>query len=200
MDEPENLCVDCGEKDGSGPTGRCPDCLFAIEQKGWKVSPYGVMKNRSTGVKVTRSGRVTVTAMYNPRMMALMAGDIEVADLDDEELARGMCRNEDGKFPRKKPEHVPRVMLDAMQKILFERAEDALKASLVASAEQMAKLAADPEVEPRIRLQAATWIYERLRGKAPQEVKFTQDKPFEQILTKVRRGPRPPVAEPPPVG
>lgn len=182
------------EGDGNSESGYCPSCINKYVERGWTVRRHGVLENKDTGAKLMPSGRVTINASLNPRMAALMAGDIEVEDLDDEELAKGMCRGMDGKFPKKRPSVVPKVMYDQMTRVLFSRAEETLKVSLSSAAESLAKMAADPEVDASTRLKAATWLYERLMGKAPTEVKISSDKPFEHVLTQVARGPRPPVA------
>lgn len=199
--EVENLCTSCGEGDGSGKTGKCAACLDELVRQGWKVRASGVLVNTRTGAKITPKGNVTVTSVaYNPRMAALLEGEIEPEDLDDEELARGMCRDVNGNFPRKPPVTVPRVMYDRMTQVLFKRAEEALRENLVNAAESMGKIIGDPEVDAGTRLKAAQWLYERLMGKAPTEVRVTQERPFEHILTKVKRGPRVPVADADPVG
>jgi hypothetical protein len=191
----EQECTTEGcEWEGSGKLGKCVKCINELHAKGWRITRGGTLVNKETGVKVTARGNVTITASYNPRMMALMAGEISVEDLDEEELARGMCRGENGQFPKRAPSMVPKAMYDKMTRELFSRAEETLKVSLVKATENLASIAADPNVDAGTRLKAATWMYERLMGKAPTEVKISAEKPFEHVLTKVARGPRPPVA------
>lgn len=180
------------EGEGSHKTGLCPKCLNKKLREGWRVTRDGNLLRE--GVRITPGGSVTVQTSYNPRMMALMAGEISPEELDDEELAKGVCRNPDGKFPKRAPNHVPKAMYDRMTRELFARAEEKLRDSLVGAAESLAKMAADPEVDASTRLKAATWLYERLQGKAPTVVNVQQEKPFEVVLGSVHRGPRPPVA------
>lgn len=191
----EHGCSTIGcDGSGEGKVGKCVNCIQRLVAQGWKFEKSGAMVNKDTGTRVSTSGQVTVSAMYNPRMAALMAGEIEPEDLDSEELAKGMCRNPDGTWPKKRANHVPKVMYDRMTRELFDRADTTLKESLDEAAKSLAKIASDPEVDAGTRLKAATWLYERLLGKAPTEVKVTAEKPFEHVLTLVQRGPRPPVA------
>jgi hypothetical protein len=192
------LTVACSEADVEAVEGQsfCPACIAKLIREGWKLSPNGNRVNKDTGVKVTAGGTVTVTARYNARMLALMAGEINVDDLDEEELARGMCRGPNGEIPKRQPAMVPKAMYDKMLKALFERSDDLLKESLIAAATSIAKIATDDSVDPGTRLKSATWLFERLRGKTPDVLQVSQEKPYEVLIGKVERGPRPPVASP----
>lgn len=192
------LTVECSEADVEAVEGQsfCPKCINKLTHEGWKLSPNGSRVNKGTGVRVSGNGTVTITARYNARMLALMAGEISVDDLDDEELARGMTRGPDGEIPKRQPNMVPKAMYDKMQKLLFERSDDLLKDSLLAAAMSIAKIASDDNVDPANRFKAATWLFERLRGKTPDVLQVNQEKPYEVLIGKVERGPRPPVASP----
>lgn len=174
-----------------GKTKKCVKCIAKLEAQGWVFSKHGSMKNSKTGVNISPRGSVTVTANYNPRMMALMTNEIAIEDLDDEELARGMCRNENGQFPKRQPSTIPKAMYDRMIRELFERSDEKLREGLIDAVEAMTKMMTNEEVDASTRLKAATWVFERLRGKTPDVVKVTQEKPFEQVLNHVHRGPRP---------
>lgn len=121
-----------------------------------------------------------------PREIRFKYGRLPVEELDDEELSRGQIRKDDGTFTDNK--HVSIDIHDAMVRRLFERADTKLRENLLTAVDTMAELAASPVVEPADRIKAATWIYERLRGKVPTEVKITQDKPFEVVLGAVLEG------------
>lgn len=145
-----------------------------------------------TGEAVTtRTGKVNVP----PRIMALLDGTISVEDLDDEELARGYPRAVDGTFKGSAPKLVPRALHDRMVRELFARADLQLRNNLLKVTETMTRLATDPEVDDSVRLKAATYVYERLRGKVPDVVVTTTTKPWEEVLEGVYRGPRTDVVE-----
>lgn len=180
---------DC-EDDEVGTTGLCNRHLDHILKQGWKLNHRtGTMTKGTT--KVTKQGKVTVGANYNPRMMALMTEEISVEELDEEELARGMCRNPDGSWPAKIPDMVPKTLHDRMVRELFSRADEALRVNLLNAVNSVTKIATGEHVEPQVKLKAATWMFERLRGKVPDVVQVTQEKPFEVTLQKLHRGPRP---------
>lgn len=197
MDEVERRICESDDCEGTevGNTRKCGGCLQKLTDQGWKIRKNGAMYNPTTGVRIAPGGSVTVSANYNPRMMALMAGEINVEDLDEDELARGMCRNLNGEFPKKIPNMVPKAMYDRMTRELFERSDQKLREGLVDAVESLVEMIGDKEVDASTRLKATTWMFERLRGKVPDVVQITQEKPFEQVLTHIHRGPRTRVEE-----
>ena len=167
----------------------CYEHVEEFQRTGWTFRPNGV--RRRDGISVTPAGTVKATApAYNTRMLMLMQGDINVEDLDDEELAKGMCRNPDGSFPRRQPELIPKMMYDRMQRELFARADEGLRESLLEAVTSIANIATDGQVDAGQRFKAATWLFERLRGKTPDVVQVSQQKPYETVLDSVHRGPR----------
>lgn len=173
-----------------GESGYCAPHIEQFAQEGWKYN----LKSRTwrrNGVRITRTGAVSVTLSYNPRLVSLMAGEISVEELDEEELARGMCRNPDGSFPRKAPEMVPKVLHDRMVRELFARADEALRLNLLEAVNSVTKIATGESVDPNVKLKAATWMFERLRGKVPDVVHVTQERPYQATLEKLHRGDRP---------
>lgn len=172
-----------------GKTDYCPEAIGALEADGWKFRASG-MRVRD-GVRVSPNGRVSVDAgTYNSRTLSLLAGEIPVEDLDEEELARGMCRNPDGTFPKRHPEMVPKVIVDRMRRELFERAEEGLRAGLLDCVQAMVGIASNDAVAPGDRMRAASFVLERVMGKTPDRVLIGQEKPFEVVLDRVARGPR----------
>jgi hypothetical protein len=186
---------DCHNDPDHGPavlgTNKCAGCVQDMERKGFKARANGRFVNKTTGVTIHPSGHVSIGATMNPRMIALLSGDIEVDDLDDDELARGMCRNEDGRWPRRQPNLVPKAMYDKMTAELFRRSDERLKEGLVDAVESLVRMIGDPEVDASTRLKATTWMFERLRGKTPDVVEIKQDKPYQMVLTHIHRGPKP---------
>ncbi len=113
-----------------------------------------------------------------------------MADLDEEELARGYPRAADGSF-RNPPVVIPKRVHDRLVRELFARADLKLRENLVDSVNVMTKIMKDPDVDPKTRLGASQWVYERLRGKVP-DVQITGDvKKWEEVFEGVYRGPQP---------
>lgn len=128
----------------------------------------------------TEAGYVRV----NPRMAAILRGDTDVSELDDEELARGELRGKDGKF-HKGPRMVPREMYTRMMNELFKRANDQMKTNLVDAVKVLTAIATDKNADPKDAMKAAQWIVERVMGKTPENVIVSQDKPWQSLLVNV---------------
>ena len=144
-------------------------------------------KHLPDGTRVAR-GQVSVP----PRVQALLDGSIGVEDLDDEELIRGFLRARDGTFKGGQPKVIPKVVHDRVIREIFKRADDMLRGSLLDAVGAILKIATDERVSPADRLKAATWVYERLRGKVPDQVHVSVETGFEQLLEEVHRTDPPP--------
>lgn len=124
------------------------------------------------------------------RFQKLLSGLITVDDLDDEELARGMCRDSNGGFSGNPPRNVPKQLKDAMLKRVFERVDEELKNGIIDCAKTMVQIANSEVYEAADRIKAATWVMERMMGKTPDVVVHAQEKPWEIALTQVTGGSR----------
>jgi len=116
----------------------------------------------------------------------LLDGTLSVEDLDDEELARGYPRAEDGTF-RGRPAVIPTAVHQRVQRELFARAGEALKQNLVKAAETMASIAADADQDPKVRMDAAKWVIERIMGKSPEVTVQVEEKAYQKLLDKMDR-------------
>lgn len=117
-----------------------------------------------------------------PRSKLWELGAITVEDLDDEELARGQFRDRRGKFVGKRAGVIPREMHDKFVNELFTRADIRLQQNLVDCVNTMVEVANSPVYEAKDRIKAAQWVFERVRGKQPDQVVHSQDKPWEGVL------------------
>lgn len=99
------------------------------------------------------------------RWEKLIRGDITIADLDDEEIARGMVKNDDGVFAGRPPANVPRVVFDAMRREIFKRGQDLWSKYYLAAIETLAGVMSNPKASPYARMQAAVEIVNRIEGK-----------------------------------
>jgi hypothetical protein len=121
-----------------------------------------------------------------PRVQALLDGTIDVADLDEEELARGYPRAADGSF-RGAPVVIPRAIHNRMIRELFDRAGAKLRENLTGAVETMTQIALDKNNDPKVRLDASKWIVERLMGKTPDVQVNMEEKRYERLLERMDR-------------
>ena len=117
----------------------------------------------------------------------MLDGSLSVEDLDDEELARGYPRAEDGSF-RGRPSVIPTSLHQRVQRELFARAGEKLRTNLIDAAETMASIAVNPELDPKVRMDAAKWVIERLMGKTPEVTVSVEEKAYQKLLDKMDRG------------
>jgi hypothetical protein len=115
-------------------------------------------------------------------------GFITAKDLDDEELVAGRCRDQTGRIPKTegKTELIPRHLYDEMVAEHEMRYKQKLRENLDRMIDVMVEIADDDTVEPRDRLEAAKYIFERTAGKTPQTVSVTvKTAPWEDLLSQV---------------
>jgi hypothetical protein len=104
------------------------------------------------------------------RNAAILAGDVDLAAWDDEELMRGQRRNKNGKFSGRPPKIVPKAVHDELVRRKMSKAHDLLRDNIVAATEVLVDVAKDTDVDPSVRLKAAGMILDRVLGKAPENV------------------------------
>lgn len=134
----------------------------------------------------------------NTKLRLLIAGELDVSELDNEELSFGIPRCDDGKFSAKaawQAAKLPARIRHELHRELYRRANDKLHGGLLGALDSIVELATEPATEDSIRFQAAKYIFERLQGKTPDVHVHTQEAPWETLLSGVRRGPRPARAE-----
>ncbi len=107
---------------------------------------------------------------------ALIRGDDDVRQWDDEELLRGSRRSSKGDFRGRPPAVVPKAVHDEMVRRKMQEAHDLLRDNLVAAVQVFAEIATDKEVDPAVRLKAAEKIVERVLGKVPDSLLLTEDR------------------------
>lgn len=136
----------------------------------------------------TESGSNDQETQALSRYKQYLAGQITVDDLDDEELASCGFRAINGTIY--KPRNVPRELVQAFTKAVFDRATQELRANVVRAAQTMAEIMQDKTVEPDVRLKAATTLIERNLGKTPTVVQITGQQPWEEIFDGIASGTR----------
>lgn len=124
------------------------------------------------------------------RQEAFNKGYLTVSDLDDEELRAGKCRDKSGKIPKtpNKTEPIPRDIYDELVVEHEARFNQRLREQLDDMINIMVDVAKDPTNEPRDRMEAAKYIFERVAGKTPERVAVTVQKaPWEEMLSGIAK-------------
>lgn len=121
------------------------------------------------------------------RYQMFLVGQITVEDLDDEELMAFGFRKADGKLF--KPKNIPREMVQAFTRAIFDRSLDKLKTSALEAANTLASIMVDTNVDASVRRLAAESILDRTVGKAPLLVSITADKPWEMVFEAIAAKP-----------
>ena len=119
------------------------------------------------------------------RQQAFNAGYIPVSELDDEELRVGRCRAANGKIPRvgSRTEVLPKQLYDSMIQEHFKRSNEKLRGQLDVALATMVDIMQDDTCEPKDRMEAAKYLYERVAGKTPERVQVAVSRePWEEVL------------------
>lgn len=119
------------------------------------------------------------------KMAALLTGELTVADMDDEELARGYFKDKNGRFTGRPPAAVPRELHDRMMTELMRRGTSLYKEAYLDSIGTLVEIAKNKRVKESDRIRAATLIIERLAGKVPDKVLVGDIDPWQQIMDDI---------------
>lgn len=116
-------------------------------------------------------------------------GLIGVEDLDDEELRSGRCRDHYGRIPKVqgKTATIPRDMYDAMVLEHEARTDQKLREQLDTAIDVMVGVMVDDTCEPKDRMEAAKYLFERVKGKTPERIHVAtgEKAPWEQVFTGI---------------
>lgn len=192
VDQNDWVLCDGFTKSGDPCKRRAVNFAGYCEAHGGKLHPLDKVVDTRRAIATPKE-----SAYNNPevqermtRYQKFISGLISVKDLDDEELAKGQFRDRKGGFSGNPPKQIPREMHDQFVTELFERADMRLREGLVACVDTMVEVASSPVYEAKDRLKAAQWVFERVRGKAPDVVVHTQDKPWEHVFQGIAGGSR----------
>lgn len=192
VDQNDWVLCDGHTKSGDPCKRRAVNFAGYCEAHGGKLHPLDKVVDTRRAIETPKG-----SAYNNPevqermtRYQKFISGLITVADLDDEELAKGQFRDRNGNFSGNPPKQIPREMHDQFVTELFERADMRLREGLVQCVDTMVEVASSPVYEAKDRLKAAQWVFERVRGKAPDVVVHTQDKPWEHVMQGIQGGSR----------
>lgn len=148
-----------------------------------QLQPFGGINGRASYEKMKRDA-----LLNKSRQECFDMGFLTVADLDDEELRYGRCRDDRGRIPRdsKKTELIPKEQYEAMVQEHELRYKQKLRQRLDSMIDIMTDIAEDETVEPRDRFEAAKYLFERTAGKTPDTVNVNiKSAPWEDLLTEI---------------
>lgn len=117
------------------------------------------------------------------RYQQFKQGFLTEDDLDDEELATASFRARNGRLVR--PKDLPRNLVHAFTKAIFDRAQQELRINTVDAARTLAEIMKDKKVDPDTRLKAANSLLERNLGKPAQTITLTTQAPWEEIFSEI---------------
>jgi hypothetical protein len=129
------------------------------------------------------------------RFDAFRMGALPVEQLEDWELVRGVARQPKGVKANRHLREVSNanmVPLDqyrAMVAELFKRHDEKLRGMADSAIETLFDIMINDANEPADRIKAATWIYERVRGKTAETLKLQVEatEPWQQVIEGIAR-------------
>lgn len=125
------------------------------------------------------------------RYAMLVNGLIKVEDLDDEEVARGQLKCQDGTWRGRPPKVIPAELVQAMRKEWLSRAEGKLREALMGPGiGTLVELARDRSVDEAVRLRASQTIIDRMMGKVPDKVEIRSEDPVESLFRSLMSDPQ----------
>lgn len=194
--DPDNFCsAHAATRDGTFHLSKQKVCKFnSIDGCTTKAARgkdvcIGHIANAEERAKERKRRNVELTT-GSLRMRQLMLGEITTADLDDEELLKGQFKDSAGGFRGRPPEVIPKALHDRMVAELFARTDKRMQARLFDVIDTMINIATSKYSEDKDKIKAATFIFERMRGKTPEVLQVTQDKPFMVMFDKIVAGAR----------
>lgn len=140
------------------------------------MPPSKVSRARADG-----SVELRITGRYAD----LLAGRLSVEDLDMEELARCQLKDKNGKFTGRPPKYLPADLVQRMKREFFKRGDAIFEESYVDAVNVMRDIAINEKYDEGVRLRAAQYIVERVRGKTPDILVVETEKPWQVAIQRM---------------
>lgn len=135
--------------------------------------------------------RDRLTIQLEGKMAMLARGEISVADMDNEELARLQFKAADGTFRGRPPSNVPAQLLNLMRRELLDRLAEKRREVLEEMQDIAISIARHGDKDGD-RLKALQYIVDRELGKTPEKVEIANaGDPFQVQMVKAVRIRRP---------
>jgi hypothetical protein len=139
-------------------------------------------------IEKRQNGQTVAHVSFNGRMAKLLAGEISVRELDDVELARGQCRDENGRFTGPVPDAVPKQIHDERLRRLFERGDEKFQAGYLEAVDVFREVMNDPNNTAADRMRAAEFFIHNVRGKVPDRVVLGVEDKIERLFRDMLEG------------
>lgn len=119
-----------------------------------------------------------------PSTKAIMEGEVDVSQFDDEELRRGRQRDRNGQFRGKPSTVVPRAVYEELRRRTVTEFYEMVRQELMPSMEVVVAMAKGEIPADPTRLKAAENIVNRFVGKVPETVNLNaiEKKPWEDAI------------------
>lgn len=124
------------------------------------------------------------------RMAQLLAGELSVEDLDEEELARGQFRDEHGQFRGRPNKLIPRELQQEMIRRLLQHGDEIWRQGYNIAIRVHLEICSDPNNSPADRLKAAQYLIERVAGKTPDRIHIAAEDPVESLFRQILNDPK----------
>jgi hypothetical protein len=108
----------------------------------------------------------------SPTSAAVLHGEVDLVDWDDEELLRGKRRSADGTFKGRPTQVVPTEVLHELNRRRFTRAHALLASSLEDTIHMLLSIVNDPASADSDRIKAAEILLDRTLGKPTERVQL----------------------------
>lgn len=109
--------------------------------------------------------------------------------LDEEELARGQLKAEDGTFKGRPPMLVPREFHLACQRELKRRFEELFSSEVIELTKEYLRMCKSENIPEKDRAKLLQYAMERVFGGIPKTITVTQEQPWEEMIVNVVRDP-----------
>jgi hypothetical protein len=137
--------------------------------------------------------RVRPGKRWSEILIAIKAGDYTwaqfVEGLDEEELARGQLRADDGSFKGRPPSMVPREFHLACQREMKRRFDELFQSDVIKIAKAYLAMAQSKDLKPETKAKMLQYAMERVFGPVPKELRVSQEAPWEQMVINVMTDP-----------
>lgn len=105
--------------------------------------------------------------------------------LDEEELARGQLKADNGTFQGRPPSMVPREFHLACQREMKRRFDELFASDVIPIAKEYLRMAQSPNLKEETRAKMLQYAMERVFGGIPKDVTIRQEQPWEQMMVNV---------------
>lgn len=116
---------------------------------------------------------------------AILAGDVDLAQWSDEELARGQRRDRNGRFQGRPPKVVPMVVYRELARRQTEAVHKHLRDNILEAAQVLTELIKNPAVDDNARIKAIGMVFDRMLGKAPERVEIAMTNPLDEDIAAI---------------